>query len=263
MNLQEDHYTTDYDYWPGSPHLRHRHLHEDLLARSASAIEATRTDRPPRVVEVGAGDGSITERLLALGFEVTGTDMSADSVATMEKKFGLNDRFTGIHDPDGSLKSLGGDRFDAIMYSSVLHHIPDYLGHISDAVENHLDPGGSLVAIQDPLWYSRLPASTNRLTQACFLSWRLGQGELSRGLKTRARRWKSGISEEEPGDSVEYHVVREGVDEQAVASFCDSHFQSVDLYRYWSSQGVAQQRLGERLGRVNTFAVFATGLEAG
>jgi hypothetical protein len=32
----------------------------------------------------------------------------------------------------------------------------------------------------------------------------------------------------------------------------------VEVERYWSSQGPAQQRIGERLERLNTFAVFAT-----
>ena len=38
-----------------------------------------------------------------------------------------------------------------VLCSSVLHHIPDYLGFIEETVLDHLEPGGTLFAFQDPL----------------------------------------------------------------------------------------------------------------
>lgn len=257
-DVQKNHYSRDYDYRSGSPHLKHHHLYEALMRRVADRIPAAGHADPPEIVEIGAGDGSVTERLLALGCRVTGTEMSADSVAEMKGRFSGNDRFTAVHDADGDLGTLGDARFDLILYSSVLHHIPDYLAHVSSAVSDHLRPGGSLVTIQDPLWYPRIPTSTRKLTEVSYLTWRIAQGELLRGLKTRSRRLFSGLSEEEPGDAVEYHVVREGVDEEAITRSLEDDFGAVEVFKYWSSQGSPQQRLGERLGLVNTFAVFAT-----
>ena len=141
----------------------------------------------------------MTERLLALGCEVTGTEMSGDQVDEMTSRFETNDRFHAVHDPDGDLAVLGDARFDLILYSSVLHHIPDYLGHITAASTDHLKPDGSLISIQDPLWYPRVPKRSRKLTEAFYLTWRIGQGDLVRGLKTRSRRLFSGLSEEEPG----------------------------------------------------------------
>jgi hypothetical protein len=100
---------------------------------------------------------------------------------------------------------------------------------------------------------------TKRLSDACFLSWRLTRGELLRGIRTRVRRRLSGLSEEEPGDAVEYHVVREGIDDKGLAALLGGSFERVETVRYWSSQGSPQQRLGERLSVANTFAMFATG----
>lgn len=231
------------------------------MGRIAHEVFSGRPEAPS-VLEIGAGDGSVTERLLALGCTVTGTEMSQDSVDVLTGRFRKNDRFTAVHDPDGDLRVLGGSRFDIILYSSVLHHIPDYLGHISEALAEHLKPGGSLISIQDPLWYPRVPNSSRRLTEASYLTWRVGQGDLLRGLQTRFRRLMHGPSEEAPGDAVEYHVVRNGVDESAIVSSLESRFDSVELRRYWSSQGPAQQKLGERLGYSNTFAVFATGFRS-
>ena len=257
--VQEDHYSRDYDYLAGSPHLKHRHLYEALMGRIADELSRGDGSGNRSVVEVGAGDGSVTERLLALGYQVTGTEMSRDSVDQMTRRFGANDRFTAVHDPAGDLSSLGDRKFDAIIYSSVLHHIPDYLGHISAALEDRLLAGGSLISIQDPLWYSRVPKASLQLTRASYLSWRVSQGGIMRGIKTRSRRLVSGISEEAPGDAVEYHVVRDGVDEDAIVGLAEPVFDSVELRKYWSSQGSAQQRLGEKLGHTNTFAIFATG----
>ncbi len=262
QSSQEDHYETGYDYWSESPHLKHRHLYEQLVGEMADLVVDPSAARPPEILEIGAGDGAISERLLALGCDITGTEMSRHSVSVMNSRFGSNDRFRALHDPDGDLGCLEGRRFDAVVFASVLHHIPDYLAAVDHAVEAHLRPGGALISIQDPLWYPRMSPTSLRLTNAAYLSWRIGRGNIARGLKTRLRRRFQGLSEEAPGDAVEYHVVRDGVDEEAIVDQLRARFESVNLLTYWSSQGVVQQRLGERLGMVNTFAIFAAGRKA-
>lgn len=257
---QENHYERDYDYWSESPHLKHRSLYERLTGRiAACAFEAADREEAPHLLEIGAGDGAVTERLLALGCDVTGTEMSRHSVDAMRARFGSNDRFSSEYDPAGDLSPLGDRRFDAILFASVLHHIPDYRRAIKTAIEGHLRPGGCLISIQDPLFYPRMSPWSLRLTNAAYLSWRLTRGNLLRGVKTRLRRGVNGLSEEAPGDAVEYHVVRDGVDEEAVREDLEPTFESVEILSYWSSQGTMQQNLGERLGLVNTFAIFASG----
>jgi SAM-dependent methyltransferase len=255
-DTQSEHYGEGYDYLGESPHLKHRHLYSGLTTRVADAVEATA--RPaPEVLEIGAGDGSVTEFLLARGYRVTATEMSRESVEAMQRRFGTGERFRALHDP-GDLSSLGDSRFDAILFASVLHHIPDYESAVRHAVDSHLRAGGSFVSIQDPPWYPRMNPLTKSFSDVCYLSWRLTQGELLRGLKTRTRRRFSGLSEEAPSDVVEYHVVRNGVDEEALTALLAERFGRVETVRYWSSQGSPQQRLGERLSLTNTFALFAT-----
>ncbi len=257
-SAQSSHYQADYDYNSESPHLKHRQLYEGLMARVAGLVGGMPVEgRPVRALEVGAGDGSVSSRLLELGCEVTGTEMSEDSVETMNSRFAGNDRFRAVHDPDGSLGVLGGDRFDLVLYASVLHHIPDYLAAIGNAVSNHLRPGGGLVSIQDPLYYPRMSPLVLRFQSAAYLSWRLAQGNFARGVRTRVRRTFQGLSEEAPGDAVEYHVVRDGVDEQAIVELLAPDFSEVETVNYWSSQGTLQQRAGEKFGFANTFAIFA------
>ena len=256
---QSEHYGQDYDYLNESPHLKHRHLYRGLTGRIADAIERSRRPgHPPEVLEIGAGDGSVTEFLLARGYAVTATEMSTDSIESMNRGFGSNDRFRAVHDP-GDLSALAGETFDAVLFASVLHHIPDYKAAVSNVVENHLRSGGSLASIQDPLWYPRMNPRTKRLSDASYLSWRLTQGRLLRGLRTRLRRGLRGLSEEAAGDAVEYHAVRDGVDEAALSDLLRRRFDRIEVFTYWATQGTAQQRLGERISVANTFALFATG----
>jgi len=255
---QATHYARDYDYLKGSPHLRHSHLNARLVGWITHLFEQS-IGPNGTVLEVGAGDGSLTEPLLAQGYRVVATEMSEASADRLESRFGGNERFEVIHDPEGDLLALEGRQFDALLFASVLHHIPDYLGVISRLLESHLVSGGSLASIQDPLWYSRASRPTRFATEASYLSWRLTQGDLLSGLRTRLRRLGAGPGEEEPGDVVEYHVVRNGVDEQAIAESLSERFRHVQIQTYWSSQGPVQQRLGERAGLRNTFAVLASG----
>lgn len=256
-NPQSEHYGEGYDYLSESPHLKHRHLYAALTARVAEVADASGS-RVPEVLEIGAGNGAITEFLLARGYGVTATEMSKESIDVMRRRFVFNDRFRALRDP-GDLSSLGDAQFDTVLFAAVLHHIPEYLSAVSQATDRYLRAGGSFASIQDPLWYPSMDPWTKRLSEACYLSWRLGRGELLRGLKTRARRRVRGLSEEAAGDAVEYHVVRNGIDNEKLAALLESDFDRVETFTYWSTQGAVQQRLGEQLAKTNTFAMFATG----
>ena len=55
----------------------------------------------------------------------------------------------------------------------------------------------------------------------------------------------------------EYHVVRHGVDQDAIAGvFREAGF-VCDIYPYWSTQGSFFQDLGSRLELRNTFGIIA------
>jgi hypothetical protein len=58
---------------------------------------------------------------------------------------------------------------------------------------------------------------------------------------------------------VEYHVVRNGVDESAIRDLLLEKFGDVRILPYWSNQSAAVQWLGTRLRLRNTFGILATG----
>ena len=167
----------------------------------------------------------------------------------------MNDRFRALHDRDGDLGVLSSSGFDLSMYSSALHHIPDYLTHLSEAAADHPKPRRSLVSIQDPLWYSRVPRTIRLLTQVFIsldASARVTPCEASRPAPSgcslgSARRTRSSIT---------------WSGTESMSGPCDrmqENFESVELRKYWSSQRALQQKLGERLGLVDTIAIFASG----
>jgi len=261
VNPQEDHYVAGIDYRIGSPHLTHLALYDRLVGVLRQTVQRLSDQgRPLRILEIGAGHGAFTEPALALGCDVTAVDMSGPSVAELQRRFGTNSQFRARCDPDGSLSDID-DGYDLLMFVSVLHHIPDYIDFLRKAA-SRLGSGGALLTLQDPSWYSRHRAA-HRAERAAYLVWRLGRGDLSSGLQTRLRRMRGILDEKNPRDIVEYHVVRDGVDEKAVLKFARESFADASLIEYWSSQLGVAQRLGDRFGLHSSFGVVAHGYRAG
>jgi len=247
-----------HDYRAGSPHLRHWSLYNRLVSLLRDEIRIIEGNGLPlTVLEVGAGHGGYTEPALAAGCTVVATEMSHASVLTLTERYGLNPRFSALFDEDGSLSILGDDVFSLVVCASVLHHIPDYVSFVENAITRHLARGGSLITVQDPLWYPSLSPSDSYLTRLAYLSWRATRGDYIEGARTRLRRIRGFHDNRNPRDVVEYHVVRRGVDHSALLSVLRPRFDAVSLLPYWSTQSAVWQRVGERLGRANTFAILA------
>lgn len=260
QRLQELGYGAERDYRLGSPHLSHWSLYDRLTGLLRTAItEVAERGQPATLLEVGAGHGGYTETALAAGASVTATEMSRPSLARLEARYRSNPRFRAVFDPDGSLDVLGEEQFSLVVCSSVLHHIPDYLGFLRVSMLRHLAPGGTFLSFQDPLWYPTVGTVTRKLDRWAHLLWRVGQGNLRTGFATFVRRQRGIYDEDNPNDMVEYHVVRQGCDQAAIRGLLECHFESVELMTYWSTPSMLLQRVGDRLNHHNTFLVLARG----
>jgi hypothetical protein len=193
--------------------------------------------------------------LVAAGAEVEVTEMSAPSVEVLRRRFRHNPRVTVTHDLDGSAVLRDGP-LGAAVCISVLHHIPDYLATVRRLVER-IVPGGAFLCMQDPLWYPRRSHVSMALDRNSYLLWRLGQGEFRRGIATRARRMRGVYDEENEADMVEYHVVRQGVDEEALRMLLEPEFREVESRHYWSTQSGLLQGIGEVFFPPTTFGIIA------
>jgi SAM-dependent methyltransferase len=258
QELQEHFYNEETDYRTGSPHLAHYPLYAHLVSVLRQLLRDLQVSGLPlRVLEIGAGHGGYTEPALAAGSHVTAVEMSRPTLTRLEKNFGTNASFRAVFDPEGTLSGVG-DGFSLILYVSVLHHIPDYLRAIEQATSRLL-PGGALLSLQDPIWYPRQTKFSRGLNWGGYYAWRLPRGNWRRGLGTVMRQWRRILDEDKPSDMVEYHVVRNGVDESAIRGLLLKNFGNVSVMPYWSHQSSAIQRVGTRLRLRNTFGILATG----
>ena len=188
--------------------------------------------------------------------------MSRPSIEALRARFGLNSSFTVDFDPQGTLSGIGDERYALVLYASVLRRIPDYLAAVAHVCDRHLLPGGTLLTYQDPMWYPSLKRGVRVASEAMYLSWRVTRGDLLRGIASRRRRLADNLRQDEPSDMVEYHVVRNGVDQDALQGLLRSRFGDVQVTRYWSSHARLWQNVGETLGIANTFAIRARDLSS-
>jgi len=85
-----------------------------------------------RALDVGAGTGNLTIKLLQMGYEVTATDISTEMCEILEKKcrkYLEAKKLVVINSPIEDV-NFGKDEFDLITCYSVLHHLPDYVDTI-------------------------------------------------------------------------------------------------------------------------------------
>jgi 2-polyprenyl-3-methyl-5-hydroxy-6-metoxy-1,4-benzoquinol methylase len=256
---QNANHAEDHDYDKGSPHLRHRSLRSMVEQRLTRMVRERIDARGScRVLEVGAGHGTFTSCLLAAGAEITVTEASSASAEHLRRTFGETGHIEVMFDESGEEVLASGREWDLAVITSVLHHIPDYVTFL-DRLCGLLAAGGGIFTVQDPLYYPRMSKLTHRVERAAYLSWRIFQGDYGRGVRTRLRRLRGVYDDNEPSDLVEYHVVRDGVDEDAISELLEPRFASFELFRYWSSQAPLWQRVGERVGLETTFGLEATG----
>lgn len=250
-----------YDYVPGSPHLRHAELRNRITKNIRDAIsEILERQDTCDVLEVGAGHGAFTDTVLAAGGQPTATEMSRPSLDLLKAKYAGNPQVRLLYDEDGKTWERDGSSYDVILFISVIHHIPDYMATVIGMCDNILRPGGSVVTFQDPLWYPRQTRWAGFTNWGSYFVWRATQmRDIRRGFSTRIRRLKGEFNED---DLVEYHVVRDGVDDLLLQKQLEKRFAAVQVDRYFSTFMPLLQRVGTKYFPPNTFGILARGRQS-
>ena len=83
------------------------------------------------------------------------------------------------------------------------------------------------------------------------------KGDVWGGLQRRLRRRRGVYLADSMHDNAEYHVTRNGVDQEAIRSILEAAGFRCELVRYFSTQSRLFQPLGTVLGVRNTFAIIA------
>ena len=105
--------------------------------------ERCRPHLGPRVLDVGAGIGSFSERLLADGHAVVAVEPDPDLASILRDRLGARPDLTVI---EGEAKDAPGT-FDAAVCLNVLEHIPDDEGTLDDLRERLLPDGRLLLLV--------------------------------------------------------------------------------------------------------------------
>lgn len=245
-------------YIDGAPHIKHaslRHLYANLVVQVYEfAKEHTAV---PSVLDLGAGEGTVTLPFLELGAKVTAVDISSSQLDLLRsrcERFG--DRLeVRCEDVADTLKDKHA-KYDIIVANSFLHHIPDYVGMITEAIDL-LTPWGQFFSFQDPLRYDSVGKPTMIFSTLAYFSWRVFKGDVVGGVRRRLRRSRGIYLEDSIHDNAEYHVTRNGVDQDEIYRLFEDHGFDCDIVRYFSTQSRLFQPIGSALGLKNTFSVIA------
>jgi 2-polyprenyl-3-methyl-5-hydroxy-6-metoxy-1,4-benzoquinol methylase len=98
------------------------------ITTKLKAIDTQILNNQKNALDIGAGTGNLTGKLLQMGYKVVAIDISAEMTAILKKKYAnyMPNKLEIINSPIEDL-SFNKDQFDLITSYSVLHHLPDYL----------------------------------------------------------------------------------------------------------------------------------------
>ena len=92
-----------------------------------------------RILDLGCGDGALTEKIAAAGAQVVGVDASSDMVAAAIRR-GLHARVMDAHTLDFS------SEFDAVFSNAAMHWMKRDPDTVIEGVRRALKPGGRFAA---------------------------------------------------------------------------------------------------------------------
>lgn len=244
-------------YIDGAPHIKHaslRMLYGKLVVQVFDfSKQHTKT---PKVLDLGAGEGSVTLPFIELGAKVVAIDISSSQLYVLRSKcerFGdmLEVRCKDIND---TLRDKS-EKYDIIVVNSFLHHVPDYMGMIRETM-TILSPCGQFFSFQDPLRYDSTGKFAMLFSKLAYFSWRVFKSDVIGGLKRRLRRGRGSYLEDSVHDNAEYHVTRNGVDQDAIYRLFKEQDFNCGIVSYFSTQSRFFQPIGTVLGVKNTFALI-------
>ena len=124
-----------------------------------------------RALDVGAGTGNLTGKLLRMGYNVTATDISAEMCEILERKYKKyleSKKLVVVNSPIEDVSFSNGD-FDLIVCYSVLHHLPDYVGAVQ-RFAGFLKEGGVMYLDHEtsPFFWTSEAASVARMVKAAY-----------------------------------------------------------------------------------------------
>jgi len=129
-------------------------IHPELTNSSESArldklLKFTINQQNKSALDIGAGTGFVTHKLLKNNYKVTAIDLSEEMLGVLKQKFGNNDNLSVQTIDADTFLDADTKKYSLIDCSSVLHHLPDYILTIKKMVSK-LEPNGYLLFFHEP-----------------------------------------------------------------------------------------------------------------
>ncbi|MGH7913937.1 MAG: class I SAM-dependent methyltransferase, partial [Candidatus Binataceae bacterium] len=118
--------------WQADRYAQHAHF---VPALGEPVLDLLKPQAGERILDLGCGDGVLTEKITAAGAAVVGVDASADMIAAAQKR-GLDARVM-----DGAKLDFARE-FDAAFSNAALHWMRDDPDAVIAGVARALKPGG-------------------------------------------------------------------------------------------------------------------------
>jgi SAM-dependent methyltransferase len=205
------------------PELRHA-FERALLDQDLGCIAGLLTGvERPLALDVGAGTGRLTLEFAQRGWDCVAVDNSPAMLAVLQRRY---DRLAG---PRGTVETAvcGADDFSGALFgdrpvhlvgfSSVLHHLPDYLGVLGRFGEL-LAPRGVLYITHEP-WPAETTQKTLGMRAVKLLDQALRTPQQLRRAVAKAR---MGVSAPRETGLVDYHD-KQGLDMAQVRQVLQQH----------------------------------------
>ena len=135
-------------------------------------IDKLVTDNHKLGLDVGAGTGNLTGKLLQMGYTVTAVDISQEMCTILKRKYLASlqsKKLTVVCSPVEELSFEEG-KFDLVTCYSVLHHLPDYIGALR-SFSVFLRKGGVMYLDHEasPYYWKNEPSSLSTLVKGIYL----------------------------------------------------------------------------------------------
>jgi SAM-dependent methyltransferase len=131
----------------------------DAVARAVGCIATTTVPAERVMLELGAGPGNLTEKLLAHPGTVLATDLSTGMLQALQLRLGNSGRLRTQPLNGADLREFATASVDMVAAYSVLHHVPDYLALVAEC-GRVVRPGGVVYFEHEkaPGYWSPTPA---------------------------------------------------------------------------------------------------------
>jgi ubiquinone/menaquinone biosynthesis C-methylase UbiE len=143
---------------------------QNRINKQLKTIDMRITNNKHIALDIGAGTGNLTGKLLQLGYKVTATDISPEMCTILKKKYRayLPNQLRIVNSPIEELVFSIGE-FDLIATYSVLHHLPDYVEALK-TLTKYLKIGGVIYIDHEasPSYWKNEPSFLANLVKGLY-----------------------------------------------------------------------------------------------